>query len=333
MKMARAFFNALNEKVWKDTFGESKPIPTQGKDMSKSLKMPVVTASPAEEKVKIPNITYKNIQGSFGVWAPGQASVNWQGCRDRFHQESDPDAVKSFLFFHQDKVADHVIDFIKTVEEIIKLKDCDRLKISKTDNKNVLFIEMSPWWKYRVRRSLLTALLRCGQNYTERTAKAFDKALYSFYYTASTKYATQRFLEGHTGSAIKKNQQFGGWYQYFFNKQTPDIDKTLVKVRPKTEFDQVASTIKVELDKTLEEDKNRRTEKRNRLKEIVTSFKKKLEDTAKKKGNLGEVTNEMREQLVQLTDIEIVEKLMGTVTENLDKLNKEEKVAEKKEEE
>lgn len=293
----------------------------------KPFKMPVVTASPSatEEKVKIPSITYKNLQGSFGVWKPGAASVNWQGCRDRFHAESNPEAVMSFLFFHQDKSANNVIDFIRTVEEIIKLKDEERLKISKTTNDSILFVEMSAWWKYRVRRSLLTALLRCGQNYTERTSAAFEKALYSFYYTASTRYACQRFLEGHTGSAIKKNQQFDGWYQYFFNKQSPDVDKALVKVRLKTEFDHVAAAIKGSLDKTLEEDKERRTESRNRLKEVITSYKKKLEDTAKKKGDLGEVTEEMRAQLVQLTNIEIVEKLMGTVTESLDKLKTEEK--------
>ncbi len=197
---------------------------------------------PTEEPFKIPKFPYKKIEGSFGIMTRTGVgtdkekitNVTWEGCRDRFQNSSAPEAVMDFLFYHQAGTADNVIDFLRMVEEIVKLKPEDRLEFHKTTHENVLYVKMSPWWKYTVRRSLLTALLRCGQAYAERTAKAFEKALFSQYYLAQTKPAVSAFLHGRTASKLKKRarQGFQGWYAHFQNKNEDAVKATLTRILP-----------------------------------------------------------------------------------------------------
>ena len=80
-----------------------------------------------------------------------------------------------------------------------------------------------------MRRSLLTALLRCGQQFDDRTGKGFTKALYSLKYTLDTKYAIERFLAGYTASKLKRREGFGGWQSLFGSKYA--ADKYLVKLK------------------------------------------------------------------------------------------------------
>lgn len=189
-----------------------------------------------EEIVKIPSNPYTNMVGSFGTMtkkADKVTGVSWEGCRDRFQNHSEPAAYQEFLFCHRPKCGDNVIDFIHTVEEIIRLKPEDRVTLKKTSNPNIIYVCFSPWWKYRMRRSLLTALLRCGQEYKERTAECFEKALFSQYYTAQTKPAVVEFLKGRTASKLKRRNGFSGWYQLFANKKTEDARQFLVRLKPK----------------------------------------------------------------------------------------------------
>jgi hypothetical protein len=212
-------------------------------DVTIIKKLPSLPPLKEEAPFLIPTFLYKNIEGSFGIMTRDAAAkvthINWEGCRDRFQTASNSDNVMDFLFYHNDGAADNVISFIKTVEEVISkrskvpLKDTDRLHIQKTNNKNVLYVKMSSWWKYRLRRSLLTALLRCGQFYIERTPKYFELALFSQYYTAETKPAVTEFLHGRTGSKLKKKDHVDGWYQFFAGKQKDGVRKTLCRILPK----------------------------------------------------------------------------------------------------
>lgn len=188
------------------------------------------------EAFSIPKIPYANSFGSFGILLKKEdkiSGVSWEGCRDRFQTTSEPKGFYEFLFCHQKGTGDNVIDFIRTVEEIIKLKEEDRLDIRKTTVENVIYIKLSEWWKYRVRRSLLTALLRCGQAYEERNSANFEQALFSQYYTSNTKAAIVEFLKGRTASRLKKSTGFSGWYQLFNAKKENDVRKYLVKLKKK----------------------------------------------------------------------------------------------------
>lgn len=197
---------------------------------------------PEADPFKIPKFPYKKIEGSFGVIARSGigtkdekiSNITWEGCRDRFQSSSAPEPVMDFLFYHQEGTANHVIDFMRTVEEVIKLKPEDRIEFKKTTHPNVIYVKMSAWWKYPIRRSLLTALLRCGQVYKDRTVKAFEKALFSQYYLAQTKPAVSAFMQGKTASKLKKSarQGFQGWYAHFQGKNEDAVKGTLTRVLP-----------------------------------------------------------------------------------------------------
>ncbi len=197
------------------------------------------------ETIQIPPNAYKNIFGSFGIITKKDdkiTAIQWEGCRDRFQSQTNGEAVMDFLFFHNNGTGDNVVAFLRTLEEVIALPAEDRCEVKKTNNANVLYIKMSGWWKYKLRRSLLTALLRCGQNYTEKTAKGFEKALYSQYYLAQTKPAVEQFLKGRTGSKLSKNAGNSGWYAHFVNQNEQKVRETLVRVTPKTPEEQAAIT-------------------------------------------------------------------------------------------
>ena len=92
-----------------------------------------------------------------GTWVT--PNIAWEGCRDRFQSSTNADEVMDFLFFHAAGTEDHVIEFLRTIEEIIKntkdstFTDDDRLQFRRTNNANVLHVKMSKWWKYAGRRA------------------------------------------------------------------------------------------------------------------------------------------------------------------------------------
>lgn len=190
------------------------------------------------DSVKIPALPYGNMTGSFGTMKKNgdkTTGITWEGCRDRFQSTSEPAAYTEFLFYCKAGTANHVLDFIRTVEELIHLPQEDRVTLRTTSTNDIIYVAFSNWWKYRVRRSLLTALLRCGQEYTERTAFRFRRALYSQYYTAATKPAVEQFiLKGRNAiKGLKKNHGFSGWHQMFVNaKDATAVRKYLVKKLP-----------------------------------------------------------------------------------------------------
>lgn len=191
-----------------------------------------VVEKPAEDRVRIPSFPYQNIYGALGIQT-SKSTIEWERCRDRFQTKTEANPVDSFLFYHKDGAGDNVIEFLRTFEEACNCPADQRVTFKKTTNKNVLFVGVSEWWKYRVRRSLLTALLRCGQNYTERNATSFWAAVVSEYYLANNPAAVEAFLDGRTAVKMKKTEGFGGWYAYFGSKSRDQIDRCLVKLKRK----------------------------------------------------------------------------------------------------
>lgn len=184
----------------------------------------------SEEVVNISNTTYGNGVGSFGII--NGSSVSYYACRDQFLTYSE--ASESFVFVCKNGKMDNVINFMKRVEQIINLPNESALTFKPTNRKNVLFVKMGVFWKYRVRRSLLSALLRCGQNFDEDTGKGFVKALHSTSYTKNTKVALDRFLSGATAVKIKKDT-FSGWQNAFASRTAEQVKSMLVKLKKKKE--------------------------------------------------------------------------------------------------
>jgi hypothetical protein len=185
-----------------------------------------------EEIVKIPNFPYKNIYGALGIQT-SNTQVDWERCRDRFQTRTEQNPVDHFLFYFKDGTADLVINFMKTVEAACKCPQDKQLVFKKTSNDNVLWVGINDWWKQRVRRSLLTALLRCGQNFEKDTGECFVNALNSEHYISTTKEAITAFLEGRSSVKMKKNTVFSGWMQFFTAKSREQIDLCLVRLARK----------------------------------------------------------------------------------------------------
>jgi hypothetical protein len=91
---------------------------------------------------------------------------------------------------------------------------------------------------------LLTALLRVGQVYTNRTPETFEKALFSQYYTARTKPAVVEFLKGRTASKLKHRNGFNGWFTLFTDKKTEDAREFLCRLKPKLPEEKVEGEVK-----------------------------------------------------------------------------------------
>lgn len=150
-------------------------------------------------------------------------------CRDRFQARSEYESFVDFYFCHRPGRSDDVIEFMKMVELVAKVEEEDALVISKTDLDNVVHVRMSKWWKQRVRRSLLTAFLRCSDAFKERSGPSFVKTIFSRTYTEETREAIERFLDGYTLVKYSRKKEFSGWWELF--KVGGNSKKILVKKR------------------------------------------------------------------------------------------------------
>lgn len=182
----------------------------------------------SDEVINIPT-GYAPAITSLGIVTDNK--VEWLSCRETFHNKSTE--IDSFIFCCGKDHTNRVLEFINTVEQICKVPEENRIKIRKTNMSGVIYVGMSDWWKYRVRRSLLTALLRCGINFHDNSANGFEFALWSMNYTLNTRLAINRFLGGYTSCKLKKDTIFNGWVSFFFNMPAAKIEKILVKPKKK----------------------------------------------------------------------------------------------------
>lgn len=169
------------------------------------------------EVVKLPKFVYAPQSGSLALMptkSRPNASIEWYGCREQFHRAVIQRKLsKDFLFSCPVAQQERVIKFMQEVEGRIGLAASDKVEFRKTDNPAVMLVVVGPWWpKQNVRLSLLTALLRCGQQFVG----VFNTALFSRFYTVDTKPAVERFLEGHTWFLGNGSQ----WHQTFRNYRT-----------------------------------------------------------------------------------------------------------------
>jgi hypothetical protein len=169
--------------------------------------------------------------GSFAK-VSGMYEGCWYNCREEFHWINEK--TKRFLYSHRLHAHANIVAFIQKIEKMLKLKERSTFRPTQYDR--VTLVSMSPWWRFSIRRSLFTALLRAGQNYHGGN---FEEALFGAdfkndnYCTLETEGAVRRFLRGYT-RYIGKIQ---GWWDAFegsfiwgLNRPTKDsLEKMLVK--------------------------------------------------------------------------------------------------------
>ena len=134
-------------------------------------------------------------------------AVEWLYCREYFQEESK--GISRFLFCHRMKKTPSIAYFLDKVEEILGLED--RTIVGPTQRFNISWIRASRWWMdTSMKRSLLTLLLRCAQNYKPKFDN-FEEALFSTSYSKRTEYALRRFLDGNTRYVGRRR----GWLNQF----------------------------------------------------------------------------------------------------------------------
>lgn len=137
----------------------------------------------------------------------GLLALEWLHCREYFQDESK--GIRRFLFCHRRKSIKNVAAFMGIVESTLAVEE--RSVFGPTQRNNISWARVSPWWMgLSMRRSLLTILMRCSQNYSVRRGD-FDEALRSVQYARETDYAVRRFLNGHT----RYTGRCKGWYNQF----------------------------------------------------------------------------------------------------------------------
>lgn len=144
--------------------------------------------------------------GQFALEAEPPKGVHWDHCREQFAAKFT-ESVTGFYFSHPKDKGEDVAAFIVTFESIVALNCSQNIPplslFGKTEKDTILWMQPSRFWtECYMKRSLLTALLRCGMNYSVQKNN-FDEALFSeqfkeTVYLRETKPAVLRFMFGFT---------------------------------------------------------------------------------------------------------------------------------------
>ncbi len=188
-------------------------------------------------QIKIP---YRATKGSFGKSFYNQKRDgllmidDWFFCREDFFWESR--TLTHFFMWGVKGRLKGVADFMKHVER--KLKVSSKTQFGPTQVPQVMWIRPSPWWKSgKMKWSLYSALLRAGLQYKGD----YEEALFSTQYTKKTRYAVERFMDGHT-KFVGRSCLIGWMNQFFYGEEEPiwhnvrksrvppeKVDKMLIK--------------------------------------------------------------------------------------------------------
>lgn len=183
-----------------------------------------MTATVNAEIVRVPRSAYNPGPGALALLPEPNHQMTWFSCREQFHGAVKPRKDRSFLFFHGVGERDRIVRFMDECQERIGLPAKYRLVFCDTDQPNVVYVRVGPWWAAQnVRISFLTALLRCGRSYTDD----FQSALFSTTYTRETKPAVDRFLSGHTHYVGNGDQ----WQSTFstYRERIDSAERSLVR--------------------------------------------------------------------------------------------------------
>lgn len=181
------------------------------------------------------NKVYKPIYGapslgSFALQPLPNKPIFWEHCRENFGLKFTEN-TKGFFFSHLENKAIDVASFLTKFEYVVQSNLNDKKilfsSFRKTCRNNIIWLEPSEFWRScKMRRSLLTILVRCSFNYSSELDN-FDDAIFGNYkeniYIRETKIAFLRFMFGFTRWNSKEHHNLDrederhGWREEFFN--------------------------------------------------------------------------------------------------------------------
>jgi hypothetical protein len=125
-----------------------------------------IEAIEADEVFRIPKMTILPAPGSFAK-VSGPYEGCWYNCREEFHWVNEK--TRRFLYSHRLGTHTRIVDFIEKIEKKLGLKAKERTRFRRTQYGRVSLVVMSSWWRFSIRRSLFTALLRAGHWFESRS--------------------------------------------------------------------------------------------------------------------------------------------------------------------
>ena len=130
--------------------------------------------------------------GSFGL---DIEPYRFETCRERFGRQWDS-KTKGFYLKHPANAGYAIATFLKKTELILNQTEFSQYSLTNRDT--VLWIEPTKFWmECRMKRSLLTILVRAGIMYDPKLDN-YEEALFNEKWAKPTKLAVMRFLFGFT---------------------------------------------------------------------------------------------------------------------------------------
>lgn len=183
-------------------------------------------------------VSQKKKRPDSGRFAIHSADLNWVSCREQFQKNLQED-LPGFYFSTEPDQNDRVAAFLAKTERIIELET--ESEFCKTNLNFALWVAPDKFWlKCKMRASLLTILLRCGNLY-DLEKDNYEEALFSHSYIQRTRSAVERFLFGftdYTGDVTKVSGTgltSTGWVTVFSDKRQDMIRNALIASVPTTE--------------------------------------------------------------------------------------------------
>ena len=179
-----------------------------------------------KEKKINPSMHFVVGEGCYGMDSPPH---KFETCRERFGRIWNENTI-GFFFTHPSSKGYSVAAFLNKTE--IVLKQSKFSQYSMTNRDTILWIEPSVFWKEcRMKRSLLTILIRAGMMYDPRRDN-YEEALFTENLIKPTRLAVMRFLYGFTkyiGPTIEnQNVETYGWKHIFENHGEQYVKNCLV---------------------------------------------------------------------------------------------------------
>jgi hypothetical protein len=162
--------------------------------------------------------------GSFCTFRVGRnkicASAYWYTCREEF-QWDYPRANKILFCCEQNQIK-RIEKVIKDVENRLKIKP--RTLCGSSSNRNIMYLDVSPWWNTTLRRSLFLALIKDAR-FTSSINKLSDYG----HYIDGTKPAFSLFLRGYTklSRSYDPFTPSNGWVATFSGQSMERVKKRL----------------------------------------------------------------------------------------------------------
>lgn len=189
-----------------------------------------------KNKLKISGVPnsyfYSNTSCDFGYISNFVTkAVEWESCREGMDDNFQDGFIRRYLFIFINDVnrLKNIINTIKFIEKTIKVPIKYRSKFVETNYNKVIAVQMSRFWKTKIKFSLFTLLIRLGgiaKNHTNVLSLRHE------YLTPNVRYAVRRFLNRNTKIIYRiptYDASFVGFVDYFQSLTYREIDKVLVK--------------------------------------------------------------------------------------------------------